>query len=220
MQPPTGGADTFSAVQPLLTGAAINNSGSLEVQASTLSGLSTPVLRAAATSNAEKYTAIQALVAQGYTVGAGATANQQLNSTVNITENITNLLGNDYAGIAAQVGFTRFLDPTFDLINTALAFALLDENAVSFESTIDGPVNFSLPTSITVNPGEQFYLVAFLSASAGDAGGVADAMNTLTVRFDAPSAAVISPAAVPLPAPFLLMLSVIALRGLQLSPQR
>tara|TARA_Y100000994_G_scaffold205035_1_gene176704 strand:+ start:229 stop:606 length:378 start_codon:yes stop_codon:yes gene_type:complete len=124
----------------------------LEAQASILGGLSTPVLRAAATSNAEKYTAIQALVAQGYTVGAGATANQQLNATVNITGNITNPLGNDYAGITAQVGFIRFLDPIFDVINTALAFALLDENVVSFESTIDGPVNVSLPTSITVNP--------------------------------------------------------------------
>ena len=124
----------------------------MEAQTSILGGLSTPVLRAAATSNAEKYTAIQALVAQGYTVGAGATANQQLNATVNITGNITNPLGKDYAGIAAQVGFTKFLHPTFDLINTALAFALLDENVVSFESTIDGPVNVSLPTSITVNP--------------------------------------------------------------------
>lgn len=215
IDPALGGPGALSTVQAPISGPPIGDAGTLQAEATIVGGLATPLLRASAISNAGKFANVQATGAQGYNV-VGGVAGQQLNATVNLTGTISNLALNDSTGLTAQVGFLKVEDPLdFQLLTTSTIIALLDPNAVQLIQTTDGAVTLSGMATLTVDPGDQFYLVALLGASAGGIGAQAISLSTLTVTFDAASAAVIAPAAVPLPAAIFLLLPAVGLLGIR-----
>lgn len=206
--PGTGGPGTLSTSQTLGqpdTGGA----GSLFAEATILGGLSTPLLRASATSNSLTYATTQAVAAQAYEVIGGG-AGQVLNFSVALTGTVTKL-GGDATGLAATVGVAKVASPGDFLLQQTLLLALFDPDAVRLEQTAAGAVNLAGNASITVDEGDQFYLWALLGAAAGGSGSIADATSTLSVAFDAGAGAVLSAVGVPLPAPLLLLASALAL---------
>lgn len=185
----------------------LNGSGNIFAEATILGGLNAPLLRASADSVADKNTSAQAVAVQGYTVTSGGNG-QMIAADVTLTGTITNPAPNDQTGLAAAVSIVQVEAPEdFQFLSGVLAILLgLTAPDVELEQTIAGPVNLTDQVSATFDEGDQFYVVAFLGAIAGGAGASAVSLSTLTVDFDTASAAVLSPAAVPLPGAIFLLL--------------
>ena len=194
----------------------LNGSGNIFAQATILGGLNAPLLRASADSTTDKNTSAQAVAVQGYTVTGGGTG-QMISADVNLTGSIMNPASNDQTGLAGAVSIVQVEAPEdFQFLSGVLAILLgLTAPDVQLEQTIAGSVNLMGQLSATFDEGDQFYVVAFLGASAGGAGASAASLSTLTVNFDAASAAVLAPAAVPLPGALFLLLPALGILRLR-----
>lgn len=200
--PTTGSIGILTSTQTV-DGAAIGNSGSLFANATILGGLNTPQLTAQAMSLDGKYAGISATGIQGYTVTGGGNG-QLISATVGLTGTVTNPLGNDLTELSAAAVLMKVSEPT-DFMAAFASLYLLSPDALRLSQSASGTVDLMGTIDLTVDAGDQFYLVGFLSANAGGPGAIADSTSTFTVAFDAASAAVITPAAVPLPASLLLL---------------
>lgn len=191
--------------------ATLNGSGSIFAEATILGGLNAPLLRASAASMLDKNTSAQAVAVQGYTVTSGGSG-QMISAEVNLTGTVTNPAGNDQTGLAAAVSIVQVTAPEdFEFLSGVIAILLgLSTPDVELEQTIAGAVNLSGQVNRTFDEGDQFYVVAFLGAIAGGAGASAVSLSTLTIDFDTASAAVLTPAAVPLPGALVLLLPALA----------
>jgi len=194
--------------------ATLNDSGSIFAEATILGGLNAPLLRASAASMLDKNTSTQAVAVQGYTVTSGGSG-QMISADVNLTGTVTNPAANDQTGLAAAVSIVQIEAPEdFEFLSGVFAILLgLDTPEVELEQTIDGAVNLTGQVSRTFDEGDQFYIVAFLGAIAGGAGASAVSLSTLTIEFDAASAAVLAPAAVPLPGAIFLLVPALGVLG-------
>lgn len=208
--PTTGSTGILMSTQTV-SGAAIGNSGSLFANATILGGLNTPQLTAQAMSVDGKYAGISATGIQGYTVTGGGNG-QLISATVTLTGTVTNPLANNLTELSAAAVLMKVADPT-DFMAAFASLYLLSPDALNLSQSASGAVNLMGTIDLTVDEGEQFYLVGFLSANAGGAGAIADSTSTFTVAFDAGSAAVIAPAAVPLPGAVLLLLPALGVLG-------
>lgn len=197
-----------------LAPADLNGSGSIFAEATILGGLNSPLLRASADAVLDRSTTAQAVAVQGYTVTGGGNG-QTIMADVNLTGTITNPAANDQTGLAAAVGIVQVEAPEdFDFLSGVFAILLgLTAPDVALEQTMAGTVNLTGQVSRMFDEGDQFYVVAFLGASAGGAGASAVSLSTLSIEFDAASAAVLAPAAVPLPATVLLLLPALGVLG-------
>ena len=210
--PQSGGEGILSTTQTL-TGASINHSGDLFAEATILGGLSTPLLRASATSNAGKVGLIDAVGIQGYSVNGGGNG-QMISADINLTGTIANPNGNDLTGLSAAVSLVKVVNPQDFEFQTYSLFLIAPD--VSLSQSTSGAVNLMGTANLLVDEGDQFYLVALLGASAGGAGAEALSLSTLTVNFDAASAAVLVPAGVvPLPGALVLMLPALLAFGVR-----
>jgi hypothetical protein len=206
--PTSGGTGILSSMQTL-TGAEIGNAGSLFANATILGGLNTPHLTAQATSSDGKFLGISATGIQGYTVTSGGD-NQLISATVGLTGTVTNPLGNDLTELSAAAVLMKVSNPG-DFLAAFASLYLLSDDAINLSQSTSGAVNLMDTIDLTVDEGDQFYLVGFLSANAGGLGSDSESLSTFTVSFDAASAAVIAPAAGPLPATILLLAPMLGL---------
>lgn len=183
--------------------------------------LSVPVLKAEAitsgTNNLDGWISGMAFAIQGYQYTGGSA------TTINLSANLTGSIQNPgvHGSTALSVGiWLASVDPNVMFPNPPpstvgeLALFAAQLPVVDFwiaEASATGAVSLGTggdPVSITVNPGEEFYLIAALAAGATDNDQFADAFSTLTMNFDnqnlAPSGVVPLPAALWLIAPALL----------------
>jgi len=171
-----------------------------------------PILRARASSTSSNgWVGGLAVGVQGFEyTGLGAT-------TINLDATLTGMINNPNAsnttGLSAGIWLFRddpsimFPAPvpaTFGEFLGQMLLSLPEEDSWLAESTTTGAVNLSTvldanPLSILLNPGDQFYLLAGLSASATGVGGLADSFSTLTLSFDS-TELIPSGVSVPLPA--------------------
>lgn len=194
--------------------ASLNGAGNIFSEATILGGLNAPLLRASADSVLDKNTSAQAVAVQGYTVTSGGSG-QMISADVNLTGTIANPAGNDQTGLAAAVSIVQVDAPEdFEFLSGVFAILLgLTAPDVELEQTIPGAVNLTGQVNRIFDEGDQFYVVAFLGAIAGGAGASAVSLSTLTIDFDAASAAVLTPAAVPLPGALVLLLPALTVLG-------
>lgn len=203
----SGGKGTISTSQSL-SGSVIGDSGSLFAEATILGGLNTPLLRGSAESNTGKYSNIQATGIQGYTVTSGGD-NQIISADLRLTGSVLNPQGNDLTGLTASAVLVKVVDPLDFLFEQASLF-LLGPDAVNLsQTTTEAAVDLTTTLDLTVNQGDQFYLVATLGAGAAGLGANALSLSTLSVEFDSVSIPSLTAASVPLPASIWLFASVL-----------
>lgn len=143
--------------------------------------LAEPLLTAFAASNANAFQQGTAVGVQGYTYDAGSPGTITLSTSLTGTN--TNPDADALTGLSARVSLVR-ADAGF-LFTYASFVDLLFADApfVEYEVTANGPVNQSQMVAIDLNPGDQFYVVSTLAASAAGNGASADSSNTLTMEF-------------------------------------
>ncbi|MGE0487053.1 MAG: hypothetical protein AB7Q81_23075 [Gammaproteobacteria bacterium] len=176
------------------------------------SSVNVPLLRARASANgSDGWVGALAVGVQGYRY-TGLTPTV-INLDAALSGNVNNPLASDVTGLGAGLWLIRD-DPAIAfpldaptsmgefLLEVAGLLPVVDSWVV--DATATGAVSRSTaadgdPLSIALDPGDQFYLLAALSASATGAGALADSFSTLTMSFDSP-ALLAAGVAVPLPA--------------------
>ena len=181
-------------------------SASVELQG----GLSIPILKAKAESvDDDGWVSGLAMGVQGYQFTGVDGTTVKLDTA--LTGDITNTSASDVTGLSVGVwlfaGDSGFVFPNppasmGDLLLQVLLLPVVD--SFSWEDTDTGNVNRSTTTtdqldqlSFTLNHGDEFYLLAGLTAAADGSGAIADAFSTLEMKFNTTQ---LTPANVPLPA--------------------
>ena len=181
-------------------------SASVELQG----GLSIPILKAKAESvDDDGWVSGLAMGVQGYQFTGVDGTTVKLDTA--LTGDITNTSASDVTGLS--VGVWLFAgDSSFSFPTPATSFAdlffqvalLPAADYLVWEDTDTGSVNRSTTTtdpldqlSIPLNHGDEFYLLAGLTAAADGSGAIADAFSTLEMKFNTTQ---LTPANVPLPA--------------------
>jgi hypothetical protein len=205
-----GGLNQTSA--ELLDYANPDGRGTVSAAVALQGGLSIPILKAKAASvDANGWVSALALGIQGYQFTG--TDNTTINLDAALTGSVTNTSGSDVTGLSVGVWLLKD-NPAFafpaattlsDLFSQLLFMPVVD--SFSWEDLNTGVVNRSTTTTdldsrleITLNNGDEFYLLAALTAGADGTGAVADAFSTFEMGFSTtdlvPAAVVPVPAAV------------------------
>jgi len=197
--------------------------GSAISSATVSSDIGIPILKAGAASTTNQWLAGQALAVQAYTYGG---VGETLNLIWNLTGSITNPDADEVTGLVVFAGFfitddalsfPDLADP-FAVTTLFATAALVDPTDNVVEITAAGPVDTSGNISLTVSPGQAFYLVMGLMAGAGGQGAVAESLSTLAAEFVGSPA--LTPAFTPVPLPATLWLLVGALGTLVAARKR
>jgi hypothetical protein len=161
-----------------------NSRGTINSSVTINGGLSVPQLTAFANSNLNSLMQAAATGVQGYTYTAASAGKITLAAT--LTGTITNPDADTSTGLAAHVCLVPD-NGTFFFTNAAftclLSTAPPASASASFEVTSNGAVNQTKNVEIDLTPGDGFYVVATMSATAAGTGAIADAANTLTMEF-------------------------------------
>jgi len=145
-------------------------------------GLSVPSLAAFASSNPNSFVQTEATGIQGYTYTAANAGTITLSAT--LTGNITNPDNDEATGLTAQIclipdsGTFFFTDAAFTCLLSGIT-----PSSTQMLVTATGAVNQSQNIAIDLTPGDDFYVVAVLTAAAAGSAAVSDASNTLTMEF-------------------------------------
>jgi hypothetical protein len=208
--PSNGGLNQTSA--ELLDYANPDGRGTVSASVALQGGLSVPILKAKAASvDANGWVSALALGIQGYQFTGSDNTTISLDSA--LTGSVNNTSGSDVTGLSVGV-WLMMDDPTFMFPEPATLSDLLLQIALSpvvdsfsWEDLSTGAVNRSTTTTdtadqleITLNNGDEFYLLAALTAAADGTAAVADAFSTFEMAFSttelAPAGVVPVPAAV------------------------
>lgn len=184
--------------------------GTVSASVALQGGLSIPVLKAKAESvDANGWVSGLAMGIQGYQFTGSDSTTISLDST--LTGSVTNTRGSDVTGLSVGV-WLMLDDPAFmfpaantlsDLLLQITLMPVVD--SFSWEDLSTGPVDRSTTTTdpldqlqITLNNGDEFYVLAALTAAADGKGAVADAFSTFEMGFD--TTQLVPAAVVPVPA--------------------
>ena len=206
--PSAGGLNQTSA--QLLDYVNPDGRGTVSSRVELQSGISIPILRAKAASvDANGWVSAMAMGIQGYQFTGGDGTTISLDSA--LTGSVTNPGGSDVTGLS--VGVWIFMgDSLLDFpMATTMSDLLLQiaflpaVDFFSWDALSTGVVNRSTTTTdlddqlqITLNNGDEFYVLAALTASADGAGAIADAFSTFEMSFD--TTELVAASAVPVPA--------------------
>lgn len=203
-----GGLNQTSA--QLLDYANPQGRGTVSASVTLQGGLSVPLLKAKAESvNADGWVSGLAMGIQAYQFTGADGTTISLDSA--LTGNVTNTSGSDVTGLSVGV-WLMLDDPTFTfpqantLSDLLLEIALMPiVDSFSWEDLTSGPVDRSTTTTdpndqlqITLNNGDEFYMLAALTAAADGTGAVADAFSTLQMDFN--TTELVAAGVVPIPA--------------------
>lgn len=192
--PSNGGLNQTSA--QLLDYVNPDGRGTVSASIALQGGLSIPVLKAKAESvDANGWVSAMAIGIQGYQFTGSDGTTISLDSA--LTGSVTNTSGSDVTGLSVGVWLIRD-DPAFTfpsattLSDLLLQIALMPiEDSFSWEALGTGVVNRSTTTTdpldqlqITLNNGDEFYVLAALTAAADGTGAVADAFSTFQMGFN------------------------------------
>jgi hypothetical protein len=206
--PSNGGLNQTSA--ELLDYANPDGRGTVSASVALQGGLSVPILKAKAASvDANGWVSALALGIQGYQFTGSDNTTISLDSA--LTGSVNNTSGSDVTGLSVGV-WLMMDDPTFMFPEPATLSDLLLQIALSpvvdsfsWENLDTGAVNRSTTTTdtadqleITLNNGDEFYLLAALTAAADGTAAVADAFSTFEMAFS--TTQLVPAAVVPVPA--------------------
>ena len=184
--------------------------GTVSASVALQGGLSIPELKAIATSvDADGWVSAMAMGIQGYQFTGTDGTTISLDSA--LTGSVTNTSGSDVTGLSVGV-WLMMDDPAFvfptatsmsDLLLQIVLMPIVD--SFSWEDLITGAVDRSTTTTdmssrlqLTLNNGDEFYVLAALTAAADGTGAVADAFSTFGMSFN--TTELVSASAVPVPA--------------------
>ncbi|MCK5189451.1 MAG: VPLPA-CTERM sorting domain-containing protein [Methylococcales bacterium] len=213
-----GGLNQSSAA--LLDYENLDGKGTVSASAQVQGSFAIPVLKAKAESvDADGWVSATSWGIQGYQFTGADNTTISLDSS--LTGEVNNTSGSDVTGLSVGVwllaGDSGLLFPdapdTFNDLLFQIAF-LPGSDSFSWENLTTETVNRSTTTTdlvdqldITLDNGDEFYLLAGLTASADGTGAFADAFSTLEMSFNSTN---LTPAAVPLPAGIWLFVSALA----------
>lgn len=219
----SGGLNQVSA--SIIDDAAPQGRGTASASADIAGGFGVPVLKARAESvDANGWVSGTALAVQGFQFtgadGTLVTLDASLSGTVNNTS------GSDVTGLSVGLWLMRdtpsfsFPNPVAGLDGLLLELALLPiADSMSWDALATGAVDRSTTTtdpsdqlSISLNNGDEFYLLAALVAAADGTGAYADAFSTLEMQFN--TTELVAASTVPVPGALWLLVS-----GLPLLPR-
>jgi len=183
--------------------------GTVSASVALQGGLSTPLLKAKAESvDANGWVSALAMGIQGYEFTGSDGTTISLDSA--LTGTVNNTSGSDVTGLSVGVwliiGNPTVTFPTATTFSELLLqIALMPVvDSFSWEDLSTGVVDRSSTATdpndklqITLNNGDEFYLLAALTAAADGAGAFADAFSTLEMGFDTTD--LVPAAAVPVP---------------------
>ena len=192
--PSVGGLNQASA--ELLDAVNPDGRGTVSASVALQGGLSIPLLKAKAESvDANGWVSALAMGIQRYQFTGSDGTQISLDSA--LTGSVTNTSGSDVTGLSVGVWLIMG-DPTVefpaaatmsDLLAQVLAMPIVD--FFSWEDLSTGSVDRSTTTTdpndrlqIILNNGDEFYVLAALTAAADGTGAVADAFSTLQMAFD------------------------------------
>lgn len=206
--PSNGGLNQTSA--QLLDYVNPDGRGTVSASVALLGGLSIPELKAKAASvDANGWVSAMAMGIQGYRFTGADGITITLDSA--LTGNVTNNSGSDVTGLSVGV-WLMMDDPSVvfpvattmsDLLAQILFMPVVD--SFSWENLSTGVVNRSTTTTdlndqlqITLNNGDEFYVLAALTAATDGTGSIADAFSTFGMSFN--TTQLVPAAVVPVPA--------------------
>ncbi len=184
--------------------------GTVSASVTLQGGLSVPLLKAKAASvDGNGWVSSMAMGIQGYQFTGSDGTTISLDSA--LTGSVMNTSGSDVTGLSVGVWLIRD-DPTItfpavtsmsDLLVQIALMPVVD--SFSWENLSTGPVNRSTTTTdpldqleITLDNGDEFYMLAALTAAADGTGAWADAFSTLEMEFD--TTELVPAGVVPIPA--------------------
>jgi hypothetical protein len=207
--PSNGGLNQTSA--QLLDYVNPDGRGTVSASVALQGGLSIPELKAKAASvDANGWVSAMAMGIQGYQFTGADGTTISLDSA--LTGSVTNNSGSDVTGLSVGVWLIMD-DPSVifpaattmsDLLTQVLFMPVVD--SFSWENLSTGLVDRSTTTSdlndqlqITLNNGDEFYVLAALTAAADGTGSIADAFSTFGMNFN--TTQLVPAAVVPVPVP-------------------
>ncbi len=184
--------------------------GTVSASVALQGGLSVPLLKTKATSvDNNGWVSAMAMGIQGYQFTGSDNTTITLDAT--LTGSVNNPLGSNVTGLSVGVWLMMdapaFLFPAATTMSDLLLqVALMPvEDSFSWEDLSTGIVNRSTTTTdpmdrlqLTLDNGDEFYMLAALTAAADGTGALADAFSTLEMEFD--TAALVPAGVVPIPA--------------------
>lgn len=188
----------------------LDGRGTVSASVALQGGLSIPILKAKAESvDANGWVSALAMGIQGYQFTGSDGTTISLDSA--LTGSVTNTGISDVTGLSVGV-WLMMDDPAFvfpaatsmsDLLLQIASMPIVD--SFSWEDLATGTVNRSTTTTdqndhlqITLNNGDEFYVLAALTAAADGSGAVADAFSTFQMGFN--TTQLVPAAVVPVPA--------------------